>query len=100
METTAPEYTLPDHETSDLASVLLEKKTSIEQSTKGALDNIFAQVTEQDTLYLAEVQGASVNQQMLEEALAVQDPRERYLGKEHTLWSDEIDYVTYDAGTA
>lgn len=93
---TAPEYTLPDHETSDLASVLLEKKAMVESTTKDALDSVFAQVLQKDTLYSTEVQGAMVDQEHLTKALAV-DPINRYKGKEESLWSDEIDYVTYDS---
>ena len=97
METPAPEY-IPSHleHTSDLAAVLLEKKKYVEQTTKWALDSIFAQVTHQDTLYMAEIQETTINRDLLEQALA-HEPRERYQGKEETLWTDEVDYVVYES---
>lgn len=92
-----PQDHIPAHleHTSDLATVLLEKKAYITKTTKWALDSILSQVVAQDTLYAPELPGSRIDHTYLQEALA-HDPRERYQGKEETLWADEVDYVLYE----
>ena len=45
---------------------------------------------------MAEIQETTIDRDLLEQALA-HEPRERYQGKEETLWTDEVDYVVYES---